>query len=770
MEVPFFQPEALKPAIPETLKIDNKGGMTWSPQGVVFGGPVKVSGGRGQEIFADRARLVTADEVVILEGNVSAYLEDTLYHGERATYYYRREYLDTSELAASAGGILLEAGKFTMEPRKRGPVFIGQDAGVTFHDVEEPDFWLRAKRATVYPGDRVSFRNLKLYAGETPVFWVPYLSQPLDSDLGYHFMPGLKSAWGAYLLNSYGTMLGGTKDPETGDREDAWLLSKWRLDLMSLRGAGIGVGFQDIRAKTGSEITGLDLYYINDLKPDESRSGIPRGFVNEDRWSLDLKHRLPVSVPDHGTWRLDSNLSLLSDQHYLEDFRPEIYRHNPEPDNTFGLFRRADTSLASLYLRFQANDFYQVATRLPELAFDQSRRPLFGTRVLHEGSTALGWLGLEQDEALRRQVLDPLLSLPPGDPREAGLLRRLPLPERNVAAAMRAGDPAADALRRQLIDTGFTRFHTYQDFSVPFTVGDFLHLVPAAGIGYTSYMDVDGAASNESRLHLRGGIEGSVKFSKVFDSVRNHGWGLDGLRHVVQPYTNWSVLSSDDLPDLYPRVDRLTFSTRPPPLTPERFTATDDLESWNILRLGTRNHLLTRRDGYAHEWAFMDTYIDCYLVDPDMDRKFSNLYNDIRFQPVPWLGCGLQTQFPLLEGGSGFNEVATYLQMRPTANSEVSLGFRWLDNHPVLTDSNRVDLRTYLRLSENWGVGTRHTLEMDDGTLEYQSYSVHRDMGSWVAAVGIMMRDNRLEDEYGVMFSVSLKDLPSISLPLRMDL
>ena len=162
MEVPFFQPEALKPAIPETLKIDNKGGMTWSPQGVVFGGPVKVSGGRGQEIFADRARLVTADEVVILEGNVSAYLEDTLYHGERATYYYRREYLDTSELAASAGGILLEAGKFTMEPRKRGPVFIGQDAGVTFHDVEEPDFWLRAKRATVYPGDRVSFRTLKL--------------------------------------------------------------------------------------------------------------------------------------------------------------------------------------------------------------------------------------------------------------------------------------------------------------------------------------------------------------------------------------------------------------------------------------------------------------------------------------------------------------------------------------------------------------------------------------------------------------------------------
>ena len=57
-------------------------------------------------------------------------------------------------------------------------------------------------------GYKVVFENLKVYAGEVPVFWFPYLAQPLDAELGYHFIPGARSTWGAYLLNTYGIMLG----------------------------------------------------------------------------------------------------------------------------------------------------------------------------------------------------------------------------------------------------------------------------------------------------------------------------------------------------------------------------------------------------------------------------------------------------------------------------------------------------------------------------------------------------------------------------------
>jgi hypothetical protein len=60
-------------------------------------------------------------------------------------------------------------------------------------------------------------------------------------------------------------------------------------------------------------------------------------------------------------------------------------------------------------------------------------------------------------------------------------------------------------------------------------------------------------------------------------------------------------------------------------------------------------------------------------------------------------------------------------------------------------------------------------LELDDGTLESEQYSLHRDLGNWVAGVGLTHRDNRLEEEYGVVFSLTLKDFPSVSLPFGID-
>ena len=165
----------------------------------------------------------------------------------------------------------------------------------------------------------------------------------------------------------------------------------------------------------------------------------------------------------------------------------------------------------------------------------------------------------------------------------------------------------------------------------------------------------------------------------------------------------------------------------------------------------------------------MDTYMDKYIDDPEGDREWSNLYNDIRWQPLPWLGIDLETQFPVFDSGSGFSEINSRLRFMPWQDMELFFAYRQLNNHPVLLDSNRIDLGTYLRLAENWGIGTQHTFEMDDGTLEVQQYTLHRDFGNWVAGMGITHRDNRFEDEFGVIFSLTLKDFPSASLPFKLD-
>jgi LPS-assembly protein len=268
---------------------------------------------------------------------------------------------------------------------------------------------------------------------------------------------------------------------------------------------------------------------------------------------------------------------------------------------------------------------------------------------------------------------------------------------------------------------------------------------------------------------FHGGAEASVKFSKDYGTGHDSLPGVRGLLHVLQPYASWSVVAVDELDRDYPKIDRLTFTTRPRPLQTSSFTAIDEIESWNILRFGARNHLITRRDGQSHEWLFVDTYLDKYLDDPEGNREWSNLYNDIRWQPLPWLGLDLETQIPVFDGGSGFSEINTRVRYMPMQDLELSLAYRHLNSHPVLLDSDRIELGTYVRLAENWGIGSRHTFELDDGTLEVQQYTLHRDLGNWVFGMGITHRDNRFEDEFGLIFSLSLKDFPSASLPFKLD-
>lgn len=763
--------------IPDGVNIRNMGGKIEGNHDegwLEFGGPVKVTTDTGIEVFANRARLDTNEKTLTFDGDVSIYQNNTLQRGALAVYHYERKFLDSSGLRVSVDPIILEAGKFTVEDVNGQMTFTGTDARVTTHDDENPNFWIRSSQTKVFPGDRITFRNLRLEAGGVPVFWLPYFSQPLDSELGYHFVPGARSNWGPYLLNTYGVMLGGERDPVTGINHDAWLLSRWKFDIRARRGFGLGADFVDTRVLAETpEITGLSLYYLNDLAPDVTRSGRPaQSNVNEDRYRVEWKHRHSITTLGEATWWADANLTLLSDDRFLDDFEPERFRSDPAPDNMIGVFRRDEHSLLSIFARLRLNDFYRADTRSPEIAFDQSRRPVFGLPVLHEGTTSWAYLGEKAGDPTRSAILDPLLAMAPGDPAARALLQQLGGFERVVAeriSALPLGDPERNALSAQLLDFGFARFHTYHELSMPFKVADVVNLTPQVGLGYTRYDSVDSPLVDFDRVHMHVGTEASIKFSRRYDDVVDPAWGLDGILHVFQPYTQWSYLATDSTDSTFLGIDRLTPSTRPLPLDPLRFTAVDGLIDWHTVRLGGRNRLLTRRDGQSHEWLYLDSFVDVFIDDPERNRDISNLNNAMRWDPLPWLGVDATAQFPIATSGSGFNEYSTRLRIMPTPDLEIGLGYRLLDGHPILTDSNRIDLTLYKRITENWGIGSRHVLESDDGTLEVQQYTVHRNLGNWVIGAGFTHRDNRVNNEYGVVFSITLKDFPSISLPFRID-
>ena len=771
-EIPFGSSLELQPMLPQELKLTNQGGRIEGNVNsfVRLGGPIKIEGDNGMEVFSDTALLDVKGKLVTLEGHVTVYQGNILQRGDRAVYHYDRKFLDTNGMRVLIDSVVLEAGRFTVEDRGGKRVYVGEDVGVATNDEEHPNYWVRAKKTTIYPRETIKMEDLHVYLGGVPVFWLPYLSQTLDPKLGYHFLPGTHPSWGPFLLNNYGMMLGGEYSEATQKNEGAWLYSLWHLDIRGNRGLGAGVDLSDTRKKHSNTFTGLEFYFLNDLAPETNNTGVARESIDENRYRIRLRDRTELEFPDDAAWRLDSNLTFLSDRYFLEDFETSAFRTDPAPDNMVGIFRRDDLTLLSIVARLRIDDFYRTDTRAPEVSFDQARAPLFGLPVLHEGSTSFGFIGEEASDLTTSAIINPLMGLTLADAAARPLLDQLSSFELTLAERLLAlplGDSRRGSIRRQLLDSGYSRFRTFQEVSMPMTLGGYLNFTPQAGVGYTRYGDSDGPQDALDRTYLYAGAESSMKFSKEVYASKEPRWGTDELLHVFQPYCSWSVVSTNDLRADEPAVDRLTPTTRPQPLDPLHFAAVDDMRSWNILRFGARNRLLTKRDGQSFEWLYLNTYMDTFIKDPEERRTISNLHNDVRWQPLPWFGVNLETQFPIVDDGTGFTEFDSRMHFMPTPDSDLSIGYRRLGGHPEIQDSNQFNLQTYTRLADTWGFGTQHVFAIDQGILQFQQYTLHHDFGNWIATLGLSNRNNIKAEEFGVLFSLTLKDFPAISLPFE---
>ena len=686
-------------------------------------------------------------EVIAREG-VVIWKAGTTYKGENIIYNANTGELSgdavRSSMPMSSGAFFYQTEKFETETKLIERVD-GGETYFTTHDLAEPNFRLRARSLTIYPGDRVVMRNVTVLAGDTPVFYLPYLSQPLEDEVGYRFSPGYSSRWGAFLLNQYGVI--------HGDHT----LAKYRLDLRSERGVGVGADFLSLRHRENSANFGtLKLYYLRDGDPDSNRTSVARDPVSEDRYRINFQHRIYLPGPEKSTWYLDFDINKISDAHFYEDFFFNDFRETPEPDNQISLVHTHPAYVATLMARFQANDFYTTGTKLPELAVDWTRRQLWNSGIYHQGTFSAGLLKDELSDEVELR------------------LGRLAAPT-----------PAQSAL---LDGPGFARVHTYQELLYPKTFFGWLNVVPRIGGGFTHYADIDGSVTGmsgdtKSIFHL--GLDVSFKLSKTWDDFSKPEWGLDGLRHVLQPYVNFSYLDAEQAVG-FPSIDRISPTTRPRSIDLPLYSAIDDLRSWNITRIGMRNLLQTRRDytsqsngtflsatnedNQTYTWAGLNTYVDVFAGDPEFNRSLSNLYNELFWRPVPWINFWMDAQIPLDEGPGSFTELNQGVTLMPSQNLSLTLGHQYINDSPYFRDSNLVFSRVYARLTDNWGFAMNHIYEMDDGTMEFQSYSITRDLSSWMASIGTMVRDNRNGvSDYGILFSLTLKDFPQVNLPLDID-
>lgn len=664
-------------------------------------------------IYADEVEYHRDSGKVFARGNVRVYRGGEVVDAEEVIYTVPTGEMTTSQLKSSFEPLFYSAGSIERpEEASDGPIIL-KDTSFTTHDSANPNYRFKVNKLEAYPDDRIVMHGARLFIGDTPTLYFPYYVQPMNADLGYYFTPGWNSAWGGFLLNQYGFMI--------GDR----VLATTHLDVRSERGLAGGIEFEDRKFNDNDQIGTLNLYYADDANPQRRFNGRARtNNIKSKRYRLNLQHRVYFPGSEDETFYIDFDLHRLSDAFVLEDFFPADYRIDPKPDNLINITKLFDQGEISLLGRFQVNDFFQTDTRTPELSVDFIRTPIGDTGFFYNGMTSYG-------------VIDEDLA------------------DVDIAAGM--VDPS-----------GYNRFHTYHEFLFPTQLGGVLNVVPRVGGGYRHYSDFDlpGIDTFESTI-FHAGVDLSFKMSKKSPHVYNKALGLDGLMHVVRPYMNYSFVSTDEINGRFTPIDRFTRTTRLRPIDLPLFTSIDDFRDWQIIRTGISQKWFTRRDGATYEWLSLNNYMDIYLDDPEFNRDTSNFFTELEWNPVPWLTASTTAQVPLFGDGIDFSEIDSNLTFMPNDRFRFGVGHYHLNNHPFFLDADLYTLSTYTRLSDDWGLGTNHRFESDDGTLEFQQYTIHRDMASWTASLGAIVRDNRDgENEVGFLLSLTLKAFPRLSLPV----
>ena len=353
--------------------------------------------------------------------------------------------------------------------------------------------------------DYVILRNAWLRFCEVPVFWLPYMYYPLETDCGFSWMPGYTSRWGAYLLTKYRYHLLGDKNYMD---DTWWLTGATRFDLRYKNGVALG---EDFKWNLGDFGNGkFSYYHAWDEDADERYGGGWGRYAGN--WGSDVPRNRHIATLEHKWEATERDIvrirgSHLSDSYAAMDFNRRSFfslKDNWVTHPNSGVFweHLEDSFSGGLEASGRLNDFYGMTGRLPEAYFDVNPIPLGILPVNYESENRVGWL--------RRDYAE-------------------------YAAGLRSDygtNPGPWA------DYEAFRFDTYHRLTAPFrTLDDILSTVPR--IGYrgtfwdeTGVTDLTGRGlSSDAGSAFRSIGELGATFAARGTADVNESW-----RHMVEPY------------------------------------------------------------------------------------------------------------------------------------------------------------------------------------------------------------------------------------------
>ncbi len=439
-----------------------------------------------------------------------------------------------------------------------------------------------------------------------PVLWLPMIYKPKDESPGlFQVQAGDTGDWGFYILTSKRFQI--TDYPES--------MVRLHFDWYEKRGFGYGANGE---VRSEDSVFDFSAYSIYDESP----------YEDAGRWDVNRRFNIPASrynfsISDltHITPRLDfrGSFNYSSDYYFRNDFMNEAYDKNTEPITFASLEYQLDWASVAVYARPRVNNFYTTVERLPEIRIDLPRQELFGTNIYYQSETSLAYMQMKWREFDNTWYDDYLKSI---------------------------GRPTA----RTANDYEALRFDSLHMFYYPIKI-DWLNVVPRGGVRFTNYSDsskreisegdlmkmflankpygripgntpsYDNRGGNRFRVTGEIGVEASTKIYNSWQDVRSRWMRIDGLRHMLQPYVNYTYIPgvTEDPEHLY------------------YFDDIDRITEQNFIRFGLQQRLQTRSgtwgDAQIQDWLTLENYWDLFFKENEGYNNIGDLNTLLNFTP-----------------------------------------------------------------------------------------------------------------------------------------
>ena len=769
-------PESVEPPLQITSDGANRyeGGIYYAEANVVvtYGGDV---------LMADQVHFNPSTKEATAKGNVRLYMMNQIYRGDLLTYNFRTKKILSEHFRFLDGKIMVEGD--TMNSPELGHYDIGSGTYST-DNRETPGWKVKASSVSLYPDDKTVVENSVGYFGDVPFFYFPYLVQyQRDVDGSVNVTPGSVSRLGVYGLGSYRFAL---SDKVRGEID---------LSYYSRRGWAGGAQASYVTPdKNNSEhpLTEVKLrgWYINDRgyqiyegdteRPDVAAPHRGRYWFPYSHNTTILKGGNKVDADrapafDAPSLSSRSRVNVLSDAYVTQDFFASDYIRDQQPNTFLDAMYQDPNFTVTANARTQINNLFQTQQQKPSAKIEFKRQAIPGT--------------YDPQELLQDPEANPGLAY------------------EGESSVSYLGTQWSQVSTNNANYTGI-RYDSFHQFLYPRQYFGWLNFTPRAGIRGTVYTRDNLAPGSTQqnttqtnkvtadslsgtslfRYVVNFGADLSYKTYATWNDIKEKTMGVDGLRHVFEPFVQFSYIPRPNIrPTRFAGYDNRVNSTESQPLNSTLYNSVDSIDQLLVVRPGLMNRLMTQRDGQAYELANWKIYGDYQPVRPELPglntplaqipetvpSNFPELYNQVNIMPVPWWTTTVGATTSV--SSSGFNSLNLGNRWQVVPALELQFGYSYLEqfsyvdalNNNVLTDnqSQLFNGSANYRLNESWFVNAGVTYSLNPGLLQGVNAGIYRDIGSWILGAQFGQRNNQgAPSETVLLATMTLKAFPEMPL------